>query len=340
MRPMAPDDPFDELVAGLGGFYRTWFACLGIELGLFARIREAGAAGIAPDDLARAAGVDLAMLRGWAWGAGAHGLVDDDGTRLRLDGDLARVLLDPDRPEYLGGQVVHAATASLDYAALAEVMRTGRPVRERPDRYRVAIERLTAQDVAVFFAEALPELPNLVASLGPGSRVVDLHCGGGRWLIAMARRFPGVRLTGIEFEADSVARARASIAEAGLTDRIAIELGEPAALDRPATYDLAYFQYALHQLPDPAGALAAAWAAVRPGGWLCVLDWYLPADPDEMRSRQGELIAGVQLDELFMGTRLVTRGEALGWFAAARLPAPLLVDLPSGATLIAAERGR
>ncbi len=103
---------------------------------------------------------------------------------------------------------------------MLDFFRTGEPVRDRPDRYRIAIERLTAQDIAVFFQEALAALPQLVADLARGGRVVDVHCGGGRWLIAMARRFPELELVGVEFEADSVVRARANIEAAGLADRI------------------------------------------------------------------------------------------------------------------------
>jgi hypothetical protein len=101
---------------------------------------------------------------------------------------------------------------------------------------------------------------------------------------------------------------------------------------------LAYFQYALHQLAEPAAALRSAWAAVRDGGWLVALDWYLPTDPEELRTRHAELIAGVQLDELIQGTNLVTRSEALGWFEAARLPPPELLDLRSGASAIVIQR--
>jgi ArsR family transcriptional regulator len=104
-----------------------------------------------------------------------------------------------------------------------------------------------------------------------------------------------------------------------------------------AEYDLAYLQYALHQLSDPPGALRAAWAAMRPGGRIVVLDWALPSTLDELRTRQGELIAGVQLDELFQGTALVTREQFVGWFAEAGLPAPTAIDLPSGASLFVAE---
>jgi predicted O-methyltransferase YrrM len=154
----------------------------------------------------------------------------------------------------------------------------------------------------------------------------------------MARRFAGTTLVGVEFEPDSVARARANVAAAVLTERISIERGDVAAVGHTQEFDLAYFQYALHQLADAPAALRSAWQALAPGGWLVTLDWYMPSEPDELRSRHGELIAGVQLDELVQGTRLVSRNEALAWFAAAGVPTPELIDLPSGASAIIARR--
>jgi SAM-dependent methyltransferase len=190
----------------------------------------------------------------------------------------------------------------------------------------------------VFFQEVLASLPELVVDLRPGTRILDVHCGGGRWLIAMARRFAGTTLVGVEFEPDSVDRARANVVAAGLSDRITIERGDVGAVGHEGEFQLGYFQYALHQLPDAAAALRSAWAAIREDGWLVALDWYMPSDPDELRSRHGELIAGVQLDGLLGGTRLVTRTEALAWFGAAGIPRPELIDLPSGATAIVARR--
>jgi SAM-dependent methyltransferase len=335
---MRLDDRFDDLVASLGGFYRTWYVVTGLELGLLARLREAGRAGLTADELASRTGTEPALVLRWAWGATAHDLLEpaDDG-RLRVQDEVASILLDADRPEYLGGQFLHAAMGSLDFADLPEVFRTGVPRPSRPDRYREAIERLTTQDIAVFFQEVLPAVPQLIADLRPGCLVLDVHCGGGRWLLAMARRFPGTRLVGVEFEPDSVARARAAVAAAVLGDRITIESGDVTAVGHAGEATLAYFQYALHQLPDPVRAIRSAHAALAPDGWLVALDWYLPTDPDEMTSRHAELLAGVQLDELLMGTRLVTRSEALGWFADAGVPTPDLVDLPSGATAIVAR---
>ena len=335
---MLLDDRFDDLVASLGGFHRTWYIVTGLELGLFARLREAGPAGMTADELARRTGTEPALIGRWAWGAGAHDLIELDDDRLRMPEDVAGILLDVNRPEYLGGQFLHAAIGSLDFGDLTEVLRTGVPRPSRPDRYRQAIERLTVQDIAVFFQEVLSAIPQLVIDLQPGSRILDIHCGGGRWLIAMARRFPGTTLTGIEFEPDSVARARAAVEAAVLTDRIAIEQGDVTAVGHEGEATLAYFQYALHQLSEPVGAIRSAWEAIKPGGWLVALDWYLPTDPEELRTRHSELLAGTQLDELLGGTRLVTRSEALGWFADAAVATPELIDLPSGATAIVARR--
>jgi SAM-dependent methyltransferase len=332
--PMRLDDRFDDLVASLAGFYRTWYVFTGLELGLFDALRDAGTVGLTAPELAARTGVEPALAGRWAWGADAFALVETVDGRIRVPGDVATILLDADRSEFLGGQFQFAAVGSLDYDRLPAVFRTGQPMLSRPDRYRVAIERLTVQDVAVFFEEVLGALPQLVADLKPGARAIDVHSGGGRWLIAMARRFPGLSLVGVEYEPDSVVRSKANVAESGLSDRISIEQGSMLSIGHVAEADLVYFQYALHQLPDPVGTLRSAWAAVRPGGWLVALDWHLPTDPDELRTAHGELIAGVQLDEAVHGTRLVTASEALGWFAAAGLPTPELIDLPSGASAI------
>ena len=62
---MSIDDRFDELASSLGGFYRTWAAYLGLELGLFSRIRTAGTDGITPADLAATAGCQPEPVDVW-----------------------------------------------------------------------------------------------------------------------------------------------------------------------------------------------------------------------------------------------------------------------------------
>ncbi len=335
---MSLDDRFDDLVASLVGFYRAWVVQLGIELGLFARLREAGAEGLAHERLAVAAGAAPEPIHAWCRAAYAAGYVTDDGVRVSVNPDVASILLDTDRPEFLGGQFAYSVTASLDYEGLVAFMRTGVPVRKRPARYYAAIERLTRQDIAVFFEEALAALPDLVVDLVRGIDVVDLHCGGGQWLAAVARRFPASRLVGVEVEPSPAARAVEVAREAGLDGRIRIEVAEVASISHRDAFDLAYFQHAFHDLQDPRGALRAAWRALRPGGRLVVLGWCLPDAIEDYATLSGQLVAGVALDELYHGGRLRTVDQHAEIFAAAGLPAPTVIPLASDATLLLARK--
>ena len=221
---MPLDDRFDDLVASLTGFYRAWVIQLGIELGLFARLREAGPGGLTRDGLALAAKAAAEPVSAWCDAAYAADLITDDGSRVIVDPDVATILLEKDRTEYLGGQFTYTVTASLDYDRMAEYLRTGVPVGSRSARYYRAIEELTRQDIAVFFEEALAAMPDLVADLVRGIDVIDLHCGGGRWLAAIARRFPKARLVGVEPELESVTRATQLVQRAGLGSRIRARL--------------------------------------------------------------------------------------------------------------------
>jgi len=335
---MRLDDRFDDLVTSLGGFYRAWVIQLGLELDLFAALRAAGTAGLTTNELAAATGTAPDPIATWCRAAYASDLVDCTGERIHLDEVTASILLDVDRPEYLGGQFTYTVTASLDYGDMVQLLQAGRTVRNRPPRYYRSIEQLTRQDIAVFFEEALAALPDLVTQLATGADVVDLHCGGGRWLVAVARRFPAARLVGVEAEPDSTARAIRLVQEAGLEGRIRIEAREVTAITHERAFDLAYFQHALHELPDPVAALAAAWRALRPGGRLLVLGWCLPSSLEDLATLHGQLITGVALDEALNGGRLRTVEEHALLFAAAGLPAPQAISLPSDATLLVARR--
>ena len=335
---MGRADRFEELAASVAGFYQSWVIYLGLELGLFASIRGSGAGGITAAELASATDCRPEPIATWLRAAHAADLVELDGDRARLGDDVAAVLLDDTHPEYLGGQFVVAVVSSLDYAGLTDLFRSGRTIDERPPRFHRAIEAVTVQDIAVFFQEGLAELPDLVATLSRGARVLDVACGGGKWLIAVARRFPATELVGVEYEPDSVARAVRHVSEAGLGQRIRIEPRRIEEMPFREQFDLVYLQDALHELPDPVAALKASWTAVAPGGRLVVLEWCLPDDPADSQTLQAQLLWGIQIDELYQGTRMETHAGFVEMYARAGVPAPTVIDLLSGASLFVVSR--
>lgn len=335
---MSRNDRFEDLAASIGGFYRSWVIFLGLELGLFRALRDAGAGGLTAGELATAAACRPEPVAAWVRAAHAGDLLELDGDHVRIPDDVVSVLLDDTQPEYLGGQFVVAVVSSLDYAGLTEFFRTGRTIAERPPRFHRAIEAVTVQDIAVFFQEGLAALPDLAAALTRGGRILDVACGGGRWLSAVARRFPATELVGVEFEPDSVARAMRHVTDAGLGDRIRVEARTIPDMPYRHEFQLVYLQDALHELPDPAASLRASWAAVAPGGRLVVLEWCLPDDPSESQTLQAELLWGIHLDELYQGTAMYTHAGYAQLFVEAGVPAPTVVDLLSGATLFVIER--
>ena len=86
---MRLDDRFDDLVASLGGFYRTWFIAIGLDLGLLGQLRDAGAGGLTVAELARRTQTSPDVAARWAWGAAAHALVDLDDDRVSVPADVA-----------------------------------------------------------------------------------------------------------------------------------------------------------------------------------------------------------------------------------------------------------
>ena len=67
--------------------------------------------------------------------------------------------------------------------------------------------------------------------VGPGSRVLDVGCGGGQHAVHIAGRRPDVRVVGVDLSAELVRRARRLAAKAGVADRVEFVVGD--ALDLP-----------------------------------------------------------------------------------------------------------
>jgi S-adenosylmethionine-diacylgycerolhomoserine-N-methlytransferase len=120
----------------------------------------------------------------------------------------------------------------------------------------------------------------LIADLAPpsGGTVLELGCGTGRNLIALARRYPESRLFGIDISGEMLKTARASVARHGLYDRIrlaeadALEF-DPESLFGVAQFDRIFFSYSLSMIPDWNSALTQAIGLLKPGGKLQLVDF-------------------------------------------------------------------
>lgn len=109
----------------------------------------------------------------------------------------------------------------------------------------------------------LGPIPRAREVLDRGGRILDLGCGAGWAMVTLATAYPAVRLTGYDLDVAALSLARARLAAVSAETRVE----RRDATDLPAgAFDLILAIDTIHDLGDPAGALAAAAASLRPGG--------------------------------------------------------------------------
>jgi ubiquinone/menaquinone biosynthesis C-methylase UbiE len=103
--------------------------------------------------------------------------------------------------------------------------------------------------------------------LDPGTHLLDIGIGTGGALVANADivREKDLHVTGVDIDADYVARAKAAIEAAGLAERCTAKL-ESIYEHRGGPYGAAYFGASFMLMPDPAGALKHVAGLLVPGG--------------------------------------------------------------------------
>ena len=115
-------------------------------------------------------------------------------------------------------------------------------------------------------------------ALEPGEALVEVGCGTGRNLLAIARRYPGARLFGLDASGEMLKTASRAVGQAGCSGRIHLVHGfaeslAPSLFERDNPFDRALFSYSLSMIPDWRAALGAAAAALSAGGSIHVVDF-------------------------------------------------------------------
>jgi len=136
-------------------------------------------------------------------------------------------------------------------------------------------QALQAEEAAQIHDAALidvtvPLVDGLVERVRAGIDVLDVGCGHGHAANLIADAFPASRATGIDISSQAIAAARAEAGRLRL-DNVTFAERDARAIE-PASYDLVTAFDVIHDLPDPAGTLAAIHSALRPGGVFLMVD--------------------------------------------------------------------
>ena len=139
-------------------------------------------------------------------------------------------------------------------------------------RFQAVMGELSRQTVvSTLFDAVLPMVAGLTVRLQDGVDVLDVGCGQGRAVIAMASEYPNSRFRGVDLSSGAIEGARQRVTELGLHN-VAFEQMDVAQLDEPACYDLITGFDVMADQALPERVLLNIRNALRPGGVFLMQD--------------------------------------------------------------------
>jgi cyclopropane-fatty-acyl-phospholipid synthase len=154
-----------------------------------------------------------------------------------------------------------------------------------PEIFRLVLGRQLAYSVGVFDERTADlegaqenKLERIRAKLDltPGDKVLDVGCGWGSVLVHLAQR-TRAQIHGITLSWEQRAAALRRAEEAGVLDRVRIDVCHVTELDLPAqSVDAVVFSGSIVHMHDRPAVHALVGRVLRPGGRLLISDCYFP----------------------------------------------------------------
>jgi len=202
-----------------------------------------------------------------------------------------------------------------DYASYPDAFRHGSSMsyQSHDATFMDEVAQALRAGPSIFLEAVLPELPEVREALEDASRILDVGCGGGWAVLALAEAYRDAAVVGVEIEPVSVGIAKRLVEEHGLSERCSIVLGDASGFSSDEAFDLATMFLVYHEISPEIkrDVLRSVFEALTPGGIFVMWDEVYPEDDDALRQMPTRFAALAQWYELIWGNVIDTSTEVL-----------------------------
>jgi SAM-dependent methyltransferase len=284
-----------QMVNDVGTAMLGALSYIGDRADLFKAMAAAGPVTI--DELAGRTRLNARYLREWlnAMVAARYVAYDPATARYALPAEHAAVLAEETSPFFLGGFFEMIVPAILQTPKLLKAFRNGKGVPQEaygPELFE-AIERSSAPWYRHKLAQHwIPLMPDVEAKLDAGGSALDVGCGSGRAVIAIAKAFPNARVFGYDNHPGSVDRARANAKAEGVARKVVFKAFDAKRM-RGRKFDFISTFDVVHDSADPMALLKAIRRSLADDGTYLMLEMNCSTEVNENIHPIGKLMYAV-----------------------------------------------
>ena len=257
----------DQVFRDMAGAMTAGMAYVGTRTGLFRAMSGKGPMTAA--EVVKASGMQPRYVEEWLKGMASAGYLefDPEQNTFRLSEEHAYFLASEGTDHFVGGMFEMVPPLMRVAPQVAQAFAKGGGVQFSdfgPDCVG-ALDLINRgqyeQRLAGYWLKSLPEV---VAKLEAGGRVLDVGCGSGRVCATLAQAFPKAEVLGVDPDAASIKRARAS----AVREKFIVG----TAKDVEGQFDLITLCDCLHDLAEPVPTLQEVKKRLKPDGTLFVIE--------------------------------------------------------------------
>jgi ArsR family transcriptional regulator len=198
----------------------------------------------------------------------------------------------------LVGALASAVTASARRIPghAVDMRELARAYEQRGSSSREFFDRVAASwtDISSRMPDPGGYMESVLSLLGNGGVCLEVGCGTGAGLPALASRFHSV--LGVDSSTEMLSRARKAVA--GFDDRVELRLGEAEHLPlADSIADAALLHMVLHHLGEPSAVFPELVRVVKPGGRIVIAELTAYDDAD-FRLEQGDMWPGFEPEQM------------------------------------------